>query len=428
MHKRKISGNIVQLIVLSVLFLQVPAVLSACAVSADKETGSAQADASGEETQYGGETSEGDNCENSDADVGDTSYQVKEIDMEEAEEDRVKDRIKKMENLIGALYEEAEKGDSANVALNEDAVHGMIDTAGAAGLSVTCGSHDYNMLNYEPIDECLRKAMAGERAETEFYEMTASGYFRYFRLQAEDGELTVAYANAAFNQKGELQIRQMEKFQVYDWEYTEKGWLIWEKALSRNQEMDMHSFFRILPLDDMCRELCREYISPVNYFCNNLFLTDWNMDSMENIEFNDLYDVLYAMKYGVSPDEGDIGEGIPKEEFEMVVQTYFDISTADLEKYARFDSVSNTYPWAPIDPWNRARSLQPFPEVVMCENNGDGTWTLHVEAVLVEAGSDCCYKHTVTMKEENGSWIYVGNDVDEEGSRNIPRYVPRRNF
>ena len=53
---------------------------------------------------------------------------------------------------------------------------------------------------------------------------------------------------------------------------------------------------------------------------------------------------------------------------------------------------------------------------------------MYVEAVLVEAGTDCSFKHTVTMKEENGSWIYTGNDVDEEGSRNIPEYIPRENF
>lgn len=366
------------------------------------------------------------NDENMDAE--DAPYQVKEIEMEETEEEHVKDQVSTLESMIGTIYAEAEKGDASNVVLNEDVVHEMIDIAGAAGMSITCGSHDYNMLNYEPVDECLRSAEEGEKSEAEFYEMTTSGYFRYFRLQAEDENLTVTYANAAFNDNGELQIRQMEKFQAYDWKYTEKGWLIWEKARSRNQEMDMHSFFRILPLDDMCRELCREYISPVSYFCNNLFLTDWDMDSMDQIEFNDLYDFLYAMKYGVSLDEESIREGIPKEEFESVVQSYFDISTADLEEYARYDSASGTYPWEPIDPWNRARSLQPFPEVVRCEDNGDGTWTLYVEAVLVEAGTDCYYKHTVTMKEENGSCIYVGNDVDEDGSRNVPGYVPRRNF
>ena len=358
----------------------------------------------------------------------DDFYHVKSIEMEESEEESAENLMNSFGALCAEIYENADKGSASNVVLEEETVHEMVEAAAAEGLTVTCGSYDYNMLNYENVDECLRKAAAGEAAEAEFYEITASGYFRYFGLTAEEGDLIVTYANAAFNDAMELQIRQLEKFQVYEWEYTEKGWLIWEKAPSRNQEMDMHSFFRVLPLDEKCREFCSRYISPVSYFSNNLFLTDWDEESMEQIEFNDLYDFLYAMKYGTSLEEESITDGIPKEEFENVVQSYFHISAEDLETYARYDPVNGTYPWEPFGPWNRARGLQPFPEVVKCVENGDGTWTLYVEAVLVEAGTDCSFKHTVTMKEENGSWIYTGNDVDEEGSRNIPEYIPRKNF
>ena len=97
----------------------------------------------------------------------------------------------------------------------------------------------------------------------------------------------------------------------------------------------MHTFVRILPLDEKCRELGNAYILPVSYFCNNLFLTDWDADSMEKVEFNDLFDFLYEMKYGKKPDEENYRNGIPKEEFENVVRTYFDIPAEQLETYAR---------------------------------------------------------------------------------------------
>ena len=152
----------------------------------------------------------------------------------------------------------------------------------------------------------------------------------------------------------------MEKFSVYDWKYTEKGWLIWEEALSRNQEMDMHTFVRILPLDEKCRELGNCLYSAVSYFCNNLFLTDWDENSMENIEFSDLFDFLYEMKYGVKMDEEKYRNGIPKAEFEDVVRTYFDISVEKLETYARYDPENGVYPWEPIGPWNGCSSFSHF--------------------------------------------------------------------
>lgn len=359
----------------------------------------------------------------------DDFYHVKSIEMEESEEESAENLMNSFGALCAEIYENADKGSASNVVLEEENVHEMVEAAAAEGLTVTCGSYDYNMLNYENVDECLRKAAEGEAAEAEFYEITASGYFRYFSLGAEEGDLIVTYANAAFNDAMELQIRQLEKFQVYVWEYTEKGWLIWEKATSRNQEMDMHSFFRVLPLDEKCREFCSRYISPVSYFSNNLFLTDWDEGSMDQIEFNDLYDFLYAMKYGESLDEEQVQGGIPKEEFESVVQTYFDISAADLEVYAGYDSANGVYPWEAVDPWNRVRDLQPFPEVVRCEENPDGTVTLYVETILVEDGTDCSFRHTVTMRQmDDGRWVYAGNDVDEEGSASIPGYVPRREW
>ena len=119
---------------------------------------------------------------------------------------------------------------------------------------------------------------------------------------------------------------------------------------------------------------------------------------------------------------------IPKEEFENVVRTYFDLSAENLEVYARYDREKGVYPWEAIGPWNRVQQFQPFPEVVKCEENGDGTWTLYVEAVFVEEGTDCSFQHEVTMKERDGRWIYLGNKVDRDGSYSIPGYKARREF
>lgn len=388
-------------------------------------SGCAAVDGSGDRDELQG--SEYTDGQTSDVQKAEDDYKTDYIDMEEDEKQSVRNRMSGLGVLCKDAYIHADKGGASNVVLDEEAVHAMIETAAAQGWAVTCGSYDHNMLNYEDVDRALKGAAEGDTLQTEFYEITTSGYFRYFRLSAEDRELTVIYANAAYNDNMDLQIRQLEKFRVYDWEYTEKGWLIWEKALSKNQEMDMHSFFRILPLDEKCRELCDQYILPVSYFCNNLFLTDWDAGSMEKIEFNDLYDFLYEMKYGEKLDEEAATDGIPKAQFEEVVLTYFDISVEQLEKYAHYDAAGGIYPWEPVNAWNRVRQVQPFPEVVRCEENQDGTLTLYVEGILIVAGDDCAFRHRVTMRERDGGWVYVANDIDED-SGNAPGYRPRREF
>lgn len=192
----------------------------------------------------------------------------------------------------------------------------------------------------------------------------------------------------------------------------------------------MHIFCRVLPLEEQCREITEQYIVPVSYFCNNLFLVDWDMSGMEKIEFNDLFEFLYAAEKGKRLEEGVYAQGIPKEEFEDVIRRYFDISVQELERYGRYDGEKGRYPWYPIGIRNRVQQLQPsFPEVVRCADNGDGTLSAYVEAVSVEEGLDCYYAHVVTLRrKEDGRYVYEGNQVDRERSFCIPAYRARREF
>lgn len=354
-------------------------------------------------------------------------YVIKNVSMRLGEKQEITKELSSIAEMCKDIYLQVGKGDDSEIIIDDSAVHRMIDRAASDGYSITCGSDDYNMQNYEAVHQKLLRAKEGDEAETEFYVINTSGVFSRYHLQFADGELTVTYASAIFNDCMEPQINYMDKVQVYQWEYTEKGWLIWEKALSRNQEMDMHVFHRILPLENKCREIAGKCIAPISYFCNNLFLTDWDMEHMDQIEFNDLFDFLYSMKTGKRLDPAKYSEGIPRKEFENIVRTYFDITTEDLRKYARYNESKEVYPWNAIGPWNRVQQFQPFPEVVKCVENEDGTLTVNVEAVFVEMGMDCSFSHVVTIREEeNGEWVYCGNRVNWEEAQCVPAYVPRR--
>ncbi len=353
-------------------------------------------------------------------------YVLKVVEMEEREqEETVKKLFSFMDSCGDILGRMDNTGD-----IDEDALHEMIEIGGAEGLSVTCGNRDYNLTNYRQVDGALRDALAGKDAEAEFYQVNTVGVFRYYHLDFVKDELYVTSAAALAGEGMKPALQQLEKIRAYRWEYTQKGWLIWEKALSRNQEMDMHIFCRVLPLEEQCREITEQYIVPVSYFCNNLFLVDWDMSGMEKIEFNDLFEFLYAAEKGKRLEEGVYAQGIPKEEFEDVIRRYFDISVQELERYGRYDGEKGRYPWYPIGIRNRVQQLQPsFPEVVRCADNGDGTLSAYVEAVSVEEGLDCYYAHVVTLRrKEDGRYVYEGNQVDRERSFCIPAYRARREF
>ena len=356
-----------------------------------------------------------------------TDYQVKYLSMSQEEKEEVSEKLLAVTEKCQPIFEQADKGSASNVVLEEAAVHKMAKAAAADGTPVTCGGHDLNMHNYELVDSELQKARESEDAKTEFYVIDANGIFRYYRFQFEGGELSLTFAGAVIGQEGPV-IQQMEKIQPYQWEYTEKGWLIWEKALSRNQEMDMHVFCRVLPLDKKCREITEKYIASVGYTDNNLFLVDWDKKSRQQIVFNDLFDSLYRMETGSAPDQGAYSEGIPKEEFETRILPHFDMTPEELEQYGAYDQEKGVYPWYAVGPRNQIQRTSPLPEVVKYVENEDGTLSIYVEAVFIQIGKDCAFRHIVTAREEDGKWIYLGNQIDWEEAYTVPAYKARKEY
>lgn len=356
-------------------------------------------------------------------------YKVKTIDMSRNDKERMAEQLFTVMESCRPVYEEAETEDVYNVILEENIIHRMTAQIAGDGYSVICGSRDENMKNYERVDDCLKKAQKGKASETDFYSVNINGIFRYYKLTFEEKRLFVTFVSATYAKNGKPMVQQMEKIQAYAWEYTEKGWLIWEKALSRNPEMDMHIFYRILPLHEKCWEIAEKCIRPVNYFGNNLFLMDWDEGSMEKIEFNDLFDSLYFMETGTKPEKERYENGIPGEELEDIAGKYFHITAEQLRQYAAYNEETGTYPWLAVNGWNRIPQMKPFPEVVSCTENEDGTLSVCVEAIYVEEGRDCLFRHVVTLsQEENGEYKYLGNKIDWENSYRVPAYKARRDF
>ncbi|MDO4170024.1 MAG: DUF6070 family protein [Lachnospiraceae bacterium] len=358
----------------------------------------------------------------------DQKYKIKYVDMSQKETNEAKDSVFTVLKQCKHLYHEIDKGQASNVTLTEKAVHQMINLVASKGYSVTCGAEDYNMQHYKKVNQSLIKARNHKDSDITFYVINSSGIFLYQHLQFQDQKLFVTSASASFDENMEMQLNYVEKLQVYQWNYTKKGWLIWEKALSRNQEMDMHVCYRVLPLDDQCREITQTCIAPIGYFCNNLFLENWDAKSVEKINFNDLFEFLYYIDKGKQLDENKYTEGIPKKDFEEMIQKYFDISKEKLQKYAHYDRDSETYPWIAIDACNRTPMFQPLPEVVKCEKNKDGTITAYVENVFMEEGEDCSFRHQVTLRKEQKNWVYVGNKIEKKYANDIPSYRARSEY
>ena len=158
-------------------------------------------------------------------------------------------------------------------------------------------------------------------------------------------------------------------------------------------EASEYAAFRVLPLDETCRELNRQYILPAGYERNNLFLVDWNENDFGTLDFYDLYDLFYPrvnggqIPYGMDDNLGvGVVYRIPEDEFENVIQRYINIDSGTLQSKTVFYPEDGTYEYKPRGFYEVEYPEYPYPEVVQYTENSDGTITLTVNVVFPYAG------------------------------------------
>ena len=101
--------------------------------------------------------------------------------------------------------------------------------------------------------------------------------------------------------------------------------------------MDGSCLIRIIPMPEKERELTKLCVQEIGYQGNNLLCSNWNLDSLDTLDYNGLYEYLYRMKYGECFPSEKYQEGIPKEEFESLIMDYLPVSAENLQQYAEFD-------------------------------------------------------------------------------------------
>ena len=150
---------------------------------------------------------------------------------------------------------------------------------------------------------------------------------------------------------------------------------------------------------------------------------------MEELDYNGMYEYLYAMKYQDKFNSDDYPNGIPKEEFERVIMDYLPVTAAQIREWAVFDEENQTYAWARLGCLNYAPTFfgTSLPEVTGIKENKDGTVTLTVEAVCeMVVCNDAVITHELTVRfREDGSFQYLGNKILDDGIQDILEYQYR---
>lgn len=353
---------------------------------------------------------------------------VDEVVKEEAIED-----CKNVMNQMKAIYQKADKGTSSNVVVSETVMEEMQEVLKEKNVPVITSAPYSNMANYSKMEEFLFRAEQDLPGDIVLYRINRDGGIERLKFNYDGTDMYLLAVKAVWGMNDNPSIVYVSYTRIEEWKYTEKGWFGYTLCVPKYPEVseavDGSSMIRIKPLSDECREVSKRCVYLLGYQGNNLLCSDWDRSDMEGLDYNGLYEYLYAMKYKKKFNGKKYPSGIPKDQFEQLIMEYLPVSREDIEKYASYNEKKKTYDWMRLGCFNYAPNFfgTSIPEVTKIKHNSNGTVTLTVDAVCeMVLCNEAVITHELTVKfNKDGSFRYLGNKILNGGIKKIPEYQYR---
>ena len=329
------------------------------------------------------------------------------------------------EKIINICIDIYDKAAEENKLADLETIRSIVNRLGENGYPAVDSRNQVNMTEAEQVLEFCKKVDAQEEAELTILEISYLGGFVKYDLHTKDGNVDVVRSYYGY-ENGEIQKEVTGRYQAEYWNYTEEGYLmfsgVWfseELYVLTLSGAEEHTALRVQPLDETYRELSRKYLSPISFERNNMFIVDWSEDDFGDLDFYDMYDILYQKEKGkkvpyVADDNLTVGAvyRIPKEEFEGVIMKYFNIDSETLQSKTVYDSEDSTYEYKPRGFEEVEYPEYPYSEVIGYTENSDGTITLTANVVFPYSGNSKVYAHEVVVRPlEDGGVQYVSNRI-----------------
>lgn len=306
----------------------------------------------------------------------------------------------------------------------------IIGSIGSSGYAAVDRDDQINMVNHEQVEDFCKSADEESEDSVTIISLLEEGDFVRYDMVTKNGEIDVIVSALRW-EENEPQVCYYQEFTAHSWKYTEKGYFFVEEYHPSGYDGAPGELaFRVKPLDQTCRELNRKYVYPVGYERNKLLIADWNEQDYSELDFYDLYERLYYIKYGTYvPYEAYEGAEyeVPEQEFEGVLQSYFQIEREQIATNTVYEPNERVYRYRPRGFKDAELPYGPYPEVMSYEKQEDGTIRLFIEAVWERKMTDHAVTSELVVRPlEDGNFQYVSNQVTGwDDTLDIPWYMPR---
>ena len=270
-----------------------------------------------------------------------------DLTVSDSERKEAEDDCKEMMGLISELYKNADKGCASNVVIADEVIDQMVEKLKSAGCPVTVTAAYSNMENYKALENFLNAAIKGSSGSSVVYEIHLDSGIGRYKYSYDGKDMYVLSAKATWSDDDKPVITYISYTRIKEWRYTEKGWFCYELCVPEYPEVteivDGSCMVRVKPITEENREMSEKCVLGLAYQGNNLLCSDWDADHMESLDYNGMYEYLYAMKYQEKFPSENYPDGIPKDKFESLIMEYLPITAEDIQDYAVFDQEKQTY-------------------------------------------------------------------------------------
>mgnify|MGYP006391885253 FL=1 len=338
------------------------------------------------------------------------------------QQQNVKDNEDEIIEICSQLYKKASE---ENKIADLETVRIIVNQFGENGYPAVDSRNQIDMTEAEQVEWFCEMVDTQEEAEITIIEVSYLGGFVKYDLETKDGNVDVVRSYYKY-ENGNMKREVTGSYQAEYWNYTEDGYLmfsgVWfseELYVLELSGAEEHTALRVQPLDETYRELSRKYLLPIGFEQNNMFIVDWSEDDFGELNFYDMFDLLYPKVYGTNIPyvaDDNLGVGavyqIPKDDFERVILPYFNIDSETLQSKTIYNAEDKTYEYKPRGFEEVEYPEYPYSEVIGFTENGDGTLTLTANVVFPYVGDSKVYAHEVVVRPlENGGVQYVSNRI-----------------
>lgn len=354
-----------------------------------------------------------------------------DLPISDSEREKAQAEGREIMELVADLARDG--GGEPEAVFSEEAVCEMAERIGERKVPVRTNRPYSNMANYEKLESFLNAASAGESGRAVVFEIHSDGSIGRCQYTFDGEDMYVLTANFVWDDDGEPAMAYLSNARIMQWEFTEKGWFSYRLCVPEYPEVtevvDGSCLIRVLPITQENREMSEKCVYGLGYRGNNLLCSDWEAGQMEHLDYNGMYEYLYAMKYGREFPAEKYQDGIPGEEFESLIMEYLPVTAEEIRSFAAFDEERQTYLWRGLAYSNHIADYfeTSVPEVTDIRENSDGTLTLTVDAVCsVMLCDEAAITHELTVQFlEDGSLRYLGNKVLSGEAQGLPEYQYR---